>query len=136
MVEGLRLRLGTALVAAENGFTLGVRAPGQTYKQCLAANSANYSLAGAFTRIAVPPNELLATMSQVCFSGMPAKVRQACFWRKEGRTQSALESAQWEQWEGGLGGWPCQSIRFTLKGAPSKLRLGGVVQTSQTPGSP
>jgi putative transposase len=50
VVEGLRLRLGTALVAANNGFTLGVRAPGQTYKQCLAANSANYSLAGAFNQ--------------------------------------------------------------------------------------
>jgi RHS repeat-associated protein len=27
-----------------NGFTLGIRAPGQTYSQCLAANSANYSV--------------------------------------------------------------------------------------------
>lgn len=31
-------------------FTLGVRGPGQTYKQCLAANSGNYSLAGAFNQ--------------------------------------------------------------------------------------
>jgi putative transposase len=34
-----------------------------------------------------------------------------------------------------VGEWPCQSIRFTLEGGPSKLRLGGVVQMSQTPGS-
>jgi RHS repeat-associated protein len=36
--------------AANNDFTLGVRASGQTYSQCLAANSANYSLAGAFNQ--------------------------------------------------------------------------------------
>ena len=30
--------------AANNGFTLGIRAPGQTYKQCLAANSSTYSI--------------------------------------------------------------------------------------------
>ena len=31
-------------IAANNGFTLGIRAPGQTYSQCLAANSGNYSV--------------------------------------------------------------------------------------------
>jgi hypothetical protein len=56
-------------------------------------------------------------MSQVCFSGMPAKVRQGCFWRKEGRTQSVLESAQWEQWEGGLH----QSLTSILLGQPDLL---------------
>jgi len=30
--------------AANNGFTLGIRAPGQTYSQCLAANAGNYSV--------------------------------------------------------------------------------------------
>jgi len=30
--------------AANNGFTLGIRAPGQTYSQCLAANSGTYSV--------------------------------------------------------------------------------------------
>src|SRR6516162_6221041 len=33
-----------AAFAANNGFTLGIRAPGQTYSQCLAANSGNYSI--------------------------------------------------------------------------------------------
>jgi len=32
------------VVPANNGFTLGIRAPGQTYKQCLAANSSTYSI--------------------------------------------------------------------------------------------
>jgi len=32
------------VVAANNGFTLGIRAPGQTYSQCLAANSSTYSI--------------------------------------------------------------------------------------------
>src|SRR5262249_43934776 len=27
-----------------SGFTLGIRAPGQTYRQCMSANSSNYSL--------------------------------------------------------------------------------------------
>jgi hypothetical protein len=31
-------------VGANNGFTLGIRAPGQTYSQCLAANAGNYSV--------------------------------------------------------------------------------------------
>jgi hypothetical protein len=35
-------------VAASNGFTLGIRAPGQTYSQCLASNTGNYSIAGVF----------------------------------------------------------------------------------------
>lgn len=30
-----------------SGFTLGIRAPGQTYKQCLAANAHTYSAGGA-----------------------------------------------------------------------------------------
>ncbi len=36
------------LVPARNWFTLGVRAPGQTWKQCMSANSGNYSIGGAF----------------------------------------------------------------------------------------
>ncbi len=32
--------------AANNGFTLGVRAPGQTFSQCMEANASNYSIAG------------------------------------------------------------------------------------------
>ena len=37
---------GDGLMAANNGtgFTLGIRAPGQTYSQCLAANSSTYSI--------------------------------------------------------------------------------------------
>jgi RHS repeat-associated protein len=35
---------GTSVSPANNGFTLGIRAPGQTYSQCLAANSGNYSV--------------------------------------------------------------------------------------------
>jgi RHS repeat-associated protein len=34
--------------AANNGFTIGIRAPGQTYSQCLAGNTGNYSIAGVF----------------------------------------------------------------------------------------
>jgi hypothetical protein len=33
---------------ANNGFTIGIRAPGQTYSQCLASNTGNYSIAGVF----------------------------------------------------------------------------------------
>jgi RHS repeat-associated protein len=33
--------------AANNGFTLGVRAPGQTFNDCMKANAGNYSLLGA-----------------------------------------------------------------------------------------
>jgi hypothetical protein len=29
-----------------SGFTLGIRAPGQSYRQCLSANSSNYSIGG------------------------------------------------------------------------------------------
>ncbi len=42
MNEGLRDH--RECYAANNGFTLGIRAPGQTYKQCLAANSSTYSV--------------------------------------------------------------------------------------------
>jgi len=38
----------SGMAAANNGFTLGVRAPGQTWTQCMSANSGNYSIAGAF----------------------------------------------------------------------------------------
>jgi hypothetical protein len=31
-----------------SGFTLGVRAPGETWTRCMSANSGNYSIAGAF----------------------------------------------------------------------------------------
>jgi hypothetical protein len=31
-----------------NNFTLGVRAPGQTFSQCLSSNAGNYSIAGVF----------------------------------------------------------------------------------------
>jgi hypothetical protein len=37
---------GTAW-AANNGFTLGIRAPGQTWSQCMAANANTYSIGGA-----------------------------------------------------------------------------------------
>lgn len=33
--------------AANNGFTLGIRAPGQTWSQCMAANANTYSIGGA-----------------------------------------------------------------------------------------
>lgn len=33
-------------LAANNGFTIGIRNPGQTYSQCLASNTGNYSIAG------------------------------------------------------------------------------------------
>jgi hypothetical protein len=35
------------LVPANNGFTLGIRAPGQTWSQCMAANANTYSIGGA-----------------------------------------------------------------------------------------
>jgi RHS repeat-associated protein len=34
--------------AANNGFTIGIRAPGQTWSQCMAANANTYSIGGAF----------------------------------------------------------------------------------------
>jgi len=34
-------------LAANNGFTLGIRAPGQTWSQCMAANANTYSIGGA-----------------------------------------------------------------------------------------
>jgi len=36
-----------AAVAANNGFTLGILAPGQTWSQCMAANANSYSIGGS-----------------------------------------------------------------------------------------
>ena len=35
------------MILANNGFTLGILAPGQTFNGCMQANAGNYSLLGA-----------------------------------------------------------------------------------------
>src|SRR2546426_12293837 len=38
----------TTTCGNSSGFTLGIRAPGQTFNQCLVANAKNYSAGGVF----------------------------------------------------------------------------------------
>lgn len=40
------IRISLVVVAANNGFTLGVRAPGQSFNDCMKANAGNYSMLG------------------------------------------------------------------------------------------
>jgi hypothetical protein len=57
-------------VAANNGFTLGVRAPGQTWTQCMSSTSGTYGINGV-----LPSSWQNGATSQYCLE-IPAKGQQ------------------------------------------------------------
>ena len=85
-----------------SNWSFGVRGPNQTYRQCLAGNSGNYSLAGAFNQDSSTAK--LAGGNDVAglLFGDASEGQAGLLMWEGGSVPLRLESAQWEQWDGEL----------------------------------